>query len=314
MVKSYNGRNSNPARRTLTTIFAICFGLFSTALLVWGIFATGVSIGEVNASNQSHKIHYNADAADLIERVCLSGNETHLTDCISEAVNSANENVRAENDLVAQTRMALWALWMLVATVAMSVITAIGVYFVWLTLKATQEMARDTATIGHAQTRAYVELKDVIVSPRRDSNCLEVKFEAHNIGPTPLSEFNYVFLIFMWGNADSGATPPKGYQRENSPQYPNFPRNADAVIASNASYTVSHLVTDFRFTNEEIEILQTSGLSIQVSIAWSFKDVFGVRIDEVQTYTLPSPIKLNQQSRMERFGISSLHSFLSDTS
>jgi hypothetical protein len=52
--------------------------------------------------------------------------------------------------------MAEWARWMLISTVVMGVITALGVVFVWQTLEATRQMALDTRRIGEAQVRAYL--------------------------------------------------------------------------------------------------------------------------------------------------------------
>ena len=42
-----------------------------------------------------------------------------------------------------------------------------GVVFVWQTLSATQDMARDTRRIGEAQTRAYVNVTEAITSGDR---------------------------------------------------------------------------------------------------------------------------------------------------
>lgn len=64
--------------------------------------------------------------------------------------------------LKAQQDMAAWAYGMLIVTIALTVITLLGVIFVWQTLKETRHMAAETTRIGVAQTRAYLSFKQVI--------------------------------------------------------------------------------------------------------------------------------------------------------
>ncbi len=139
-------------------IIVIAFGLVLICALVWGIFATGQKLGETKAKNSYHTSRYSAHAADHIKRSCLDGQASNLPECVAEIIRSTKEDQRAQDDLEAQTKMALWAFWMLIATVVMAVITGLGVIFVWRTLLATHDMARDTREIGEAQVRAWVSL------------------------------------------------------------------------------------------------------------------------------------------------------------
>jgi CHASE3 domain sensor protein len=72
-------------------------------------------------------------------------------------VETANEHERAEDDLNAQRNMAKWALFMLLATVAMAITTVFGVYYVWRTLNATQEMSADQAKVWSDQVSASLD-------------------------------------------------------------------------------------------------------------------------------------------------------------
>lgn len=62
--------------------------------------------------------------------------------CLADAVSADGNAKKADYDLNAQQDMAEWALGMFIVTVWLTVITLVGVYFVWHTLKATRDMAR----------------------------------------------------------------------------------------------------------------------------------------------------------------------------
>lgn len=96
-----------------------------------------------------------------------------MAECIAKVVNTANENQRAQDDLEAQTKMALWAFWMLVATVFMAVVTAVGVFFVFRTLESAVETAKAAHSankIMQAEQRPWLEVK---VWPRCDVSCFD---------------------------------------------------------------------------------------------------------------------------------------------
>jgi len=76
--------------------------------------------------------------------------------CVVQVVTADGGAKQAEYDLKAQQDMAAWAFGMLIVTVWLTVITLLGVLFVWRTLKATQHMARETTRIGEAQASALV--------------------------------------------------------------------------------------------------------------------------------------------------------------
>lgn len=61
---------------------------------------------------------------------------------------------QSQYDLNAQQDMAEWALGMLIIAFWLTLITLGGVFFVWRTLKATQDMAKSAKEIGDARVRA----------------------------------------------------------------------------------------------------------------------------------------------------------------
>lgn len=146
-------------------INAVACGLVIAAIVTitvgWAVYTLGKQSGEYEANSDSYAHH----AEQKIRRSCSNLDGIAQAECIRNVVETANEHERSESDLVAQHRMALWALLMLVVTAAMAVITGVGVYYVWRTLIATQKMAFDTRRIGEAQVRAYigVEITDSVV-------------------------------------------------------------------------------------------------------------------------------------------------------
>ncbi|EAQ24335.1 hypothetical protein ROS217_08795 [Roseovarius sp. 217] len=150
-------------------------------------------MGETKAKNAYHTSRYAAHATNQIEQSCLISDLSNFSKCVAEIINSTNEDQRAQDDLEAQTEMALWAFWMLVATVIVALITGLGVIFVWQTLKATQRMATDTREIGQAQTRAYLSITGAKYfrngRPGREGHNY-VRLTIHNSGNSPARNVN----------------------------------------------------------------------------------------------------------------------------
>lgn len=115
---------------------ALGLGILIVALICAAYFV-GSRIGETRGERNYHSANYERHASDEIRNTCLAGQGGDVAECIAKVIDATNENQRAQDDLVAQTEMATWAFWMLIATVVMAVITLTGVVFVWLTLRET---------------------------------------------------------------------------------------------------------------------------------------------------------------------------------
>ena len=124
--------------------------------LFWSFYYVGSKIGERNYHSASYERH----ASDKIRSTCLSGEGGDVSECITKVIKATNEDQRAQDDLVAQTEMATWAFWMLIATIVVTGITGLGVFYIWLTLKATQEMSREAARGTIAAVEAADASKD----------------------------------------------------------------------------------------------------------------------------------------------------------
>lgn len=177
-------------------VFAVALGLALISAVVWGIYATGLKLGETKAQNTYHASRYAAHAADQINGSCLNGDVADVAKCIAEVIDSTNENQRAQKDLQAQTEMALWAFWMLISTVVMAAITLLGVVFVWQTFKVTRDMAIDTRDIGKAQVRAYLGYGSTTISISDSTVSLQATLK--NFGASPANEvFGWFALVLV---------------------------------------------------------------------------------------------------------------------
>jgi len=70
--------------------------------------------------------------------------------CAYEASDASQGDYTAQNDLKAQQDMSIWAFGMFVTSFATLLVTAFGVFFVWLTLKKADETNRAAITASEA--------------------------------------------------------------------------------------------------------------------------------------------------------------------
>lgn len=116
----------------------------------------------------------NPDAGYIFEKICTKTNLSTVDDalrCAKEAVESARETQRAEEDVYAQKQMAKWAWWLLIFTSFIGVvsvaITGFGTYFLLRTVRFAGEANKVAMRIGQAQVRAYLTCKQAEYSVGR---------------------------------------------------------------------------------------------------------------------------------------------------
>lgn len=151
----------------------------------WDRFST---YQQNQANERAAAAHYQADTAQHSPDSCRAVmGESGLFDwltCLANNISADGGVKQAEYDLKAQQDMSAWALGMLIATVWLTVITLFGVYFVWRTLLATQDMARETREIGEAQTRAYLSIESATVIDEK-GYFTKIRIVIKNTGMTP---------------------------------------------------------------------------------------------------------------------------------
>lgn len=101
--------------------------------------------------------------------------------CYKKAEKTSRDDQRADDDLNAQRQMADWAEGMLWATIAMFIVTSIGVGFVWWTLVVTRRL-------GESEARAYIWTTGAEISitlPIGGEPKCDIKLMIQNTGKTP---------------------------------------------------------------------------------------------------------------------------------
>jgi len=132
---------------------------------------------------------------------------------------------REQQDLQAQQDMAFWAMLMVFAAVATVIITAIGVWLVRQTLKATLLAVEDTGKAteamlesnkiaretGRKQVRAYIGIESITLDDGEDFNIPRFIIEIKNNGVSPANIKNLDVKIIWLGDK---ATPIYTFDRK----------------------------------------------------------------------------------------------------
>lgn len=93
-------------------------------------------------------------AEDRIDEKCLSLEPIPMRNCIHQEIESARNHERSEQDLDAQQAMARFTKVMGYTAILGLAAGIVSIVLIFLTLRATQVMARDTKDIGDAQVSA----------------------------------------------------------------------------------------------------------------------------------------------------------------
>lgn len=181
----------------------IVFGLTLLAFQVHSQEAEKPTLGrQPTAEDGSSVINADHDGApenytELIEQIAseLVGIKGVISD-LEKKVNapeSADRTQRENRNLQAQEDMALWAMWMFIATILTVVVAAIGILYVRRTLL-------ETRRLGQAQVRAYVVAKGGTFNVTE--KCIEYLINFRNVGQSPAT--NCKIRCFV------GISPPRG--------------------------------------------------------------------------------------------------------
>ena len=163
----------------------VCFGLYEEA-----------RYEEISSYRAGH---YAQDADEAVKNACVGSVGPNHAVCLhekgAEARLQKHDNERNEADLVAQRKSALWTSIMGLAALMGMGLSAIGVYLVWTTFRATREandISRDTAK---RQLRAYLIGKDHRIERFFNNGRTKFVVHLHNSGQTPAYEVRCVTLV-----------------------------------------------------------------------------------------------------------------------
>lgn len=85
-----------------------------------------------------------------------------------------------------------------------AIFSFVAALFLWLTLRATQNMAKDTRRIGEAQVRAYLDVKLAQVEAGEIGQRLWVfRVHVHNRGQSPASQIYVHLKVGTWESFDT---------------------------------------------------------------------------------------------------------------
>lgn len=181
----------NDRRRTFTVgLIATCFVL-SAIFLIW---SGGRFLNYQRAHFDERNSSVENDIKDINERIefCIKNKSDNgspeLSECLLRIVSATQSNSISRHNLKAQQDMAEWALAVFFVSFIAFIATAIGVVFVWLTL-------RETRRIGEAQMRAYVHLREASAKLVNNASTIIITGKITNSGQTPARK---VITRFLW--------------------------------------------------------------------------------------------------------------------
>jgi hypothetical protein len=170
---------------------------------------------------------------------------------------------REIEDLAAQKEMAKWAFWMLVASVVGSLLTIVGLFFVWRTLHHTRraaDYARDSVDDGRDiaanQLRAYVGPRAVNYTFDPVGGGFGASTEVSNFGQTPAFQFRHIASL-NWLPFPITALPDIGlpseavhtlYPTQNTyinTSLPMLQDRVDALRNANGCFLLSFIIEYF---------------------------------------------------------------------
>ncbi|KPU83290.1 hypothetical protein JI58_09400 [Marinosulfonomonas sp. PRT-SC04] len=184
----------------------IAFAVFVSILLfvlLWLTWDRAYDLGEQSTISEQRANKHSEYAENLIDRKCLGLELPALQDCIREQIEASLDHSRASQDLDAQQTMANFTKVMGYTAIAGLIIGIGSLVLIFSTLKATQDMVRETTRLGEAQVQAHLmptDAKVMAINSKTgtiESQHLFVTCCIKNIGNTP------AYRIFAEGSVNS---------------------------------------------------------------------------------------------------------------
>ena len=184
-----------PKGRTWIIVWGLVALAFITGILLWAI-PTHLSYSDQATRSAEHHSRY---ADSQVRRSCVNLTPAAFEQCIEETRGPAEERQRAERDLEAQRKMALWTAIMGAMAVIGVGLSGFGVYLIWRTWDATREAAENS----RKTFRAYVAVERPRLAIGKsaksggfltDEGELTFELDVANMGKTVA----YAELIYFW--------------------------------------------------------------------------------------------------------------------
>jgi hypothetical protein len=265
------------------------------ALLIW-LFSKESNWYESNAANRS--TYYARDAERQIADRCALAPARDQAKCIDEAVDTARKHQREEQDLAAQQVTAWWTRIMGGAAITGMVLSALGVYLVWLTFSETRKQARSAE--GQLNLALAQSAPDPKVTPHPffvSMNTTQVvqqyvQFEIRNLGHTEAR--NVRFTRVAISTADNRFTD---LVLRDSEGHANI---QDIGHGGAAGFVYTH--PDLLFPHDEIRNGAFTGMDVTVAASWSYEDIMGALTEGSATWRGPLHERRNGAGDWECLG------------
>jgi hypothetical protein len=158
----------------------------------------------------------------------------------------------------------------------------IAAIFLWLTLRATQEMAQDTRRIGELQARAYLDVKLTQVEAGKDGKSFWIfRVRLSNTGQSPASQiyvqvnvaecgsFEIVFPDLGAGSHFDGGIPVTGLEDHAFSKLAKGVQTKPLVCVSVRFLDVFHETSPERFERRHFWVERTGGGSEEFKIRFT---------------------------------------------
>jgi hypothetical protein len=172
---------------------------------------------------------------------------------------------REIEDLNAQTEMAKWAKWMFFATLFSSVLAAISIYFIYLTVRQNAKALESSKASSNAQIRPYIGItvsdsyKDIFSG--KGYPFVEVRFKNH--GTTPARNISIaVGTLFRY------MSTPEDYKYEHLGETPP----PALILMPTSDLKTSHVFREAQFAH--VQAVKNREFKIHVNAEVTYNDVF----------------------------------------
>lgn len=251
--------------------YVLIFGLLVTpsAWVSWEVFS---SYQQYQINERAEVAQYEADAPKRNSGswAAIMG-ESGVFDwlaCLTDNVGADSNKKQTEYDLKAQQDMAAWAFGMLIVTVWLTVITFLGVLFVWRTLIVTRQMAADTLRIGEAQVRAYptISFTGGSLAHSVAGEYPTISGEIYNVSPTPCFDMRVSFLFRVIDGAKLSGKIFEDFEFEEEW------RCAEVPVQAKLPFHIR--VNGFKMSDALRKAIETQDVRVEVITSMSYEDVF----------------------------------------
>jgi len=263
-------------------------------------YATGQVFGVQAARDEvTSRQHYDQEKKDALA-ACLGRKKSATVECVTKAIENAQEKSETRQDLYAQQDAARWGFWSVILAATSTSFTALGVWYVKRTLDATLRAVEDTSdatvamkdanaiaeTMGKAQVRAHISVQNLTFSISPEGRWTAA-YEIRNNGQTPAKDIQfYARVYFIRVNPD--------FTQWVTSTSPVMKMVKDIVRDGNMSLSISGDID-----RNYVDQMTAERAMLTIVSSAEFTDIFFDRHQEPSAFSVPN---INYGIESELFG------------